>query len=355
MNRTKISVLICLAVTLFLLQAQTAAADGKKIIPLTEIFKPVSIASCGENIYIVHEASVTVISTKDYKVIKTFGKQGEGPREFKLNSSGVGMYMSLEDRRILVNSVGKVSFFTKGGAFISEQKVGPRIRFLARFGKGYIGRTGDFQNDAVYLCFNIYDEKFEKLKEICRRPLPTFKYKDGGRFRDFFSKTLPEFYIAGERVFISGEKADTIDVFDLEGKTAITITVKEKKPRKLTGSDKQAINDVYKTHPWYRNRWELVKEALQFPDYFSALRKFSVADKKIYVQTFNRTAAGTDVLIYDLKGSFIEKVTLPLGESDIATFFLYTIKDGKLYRLYENPDTDTYELHIYSFKTGPKP
>ena len=57
---------------------------AKRVTIFKELLKPNRIYLDQDRIYITERTKVFVYSLKDYKLINTFGKQGEGPGEFKI-------------------------------------------------------------------------------------------------------------------------------------------------------------------------------------------------------------------------------------------------------------------------------
>ncbi len=107
-------------VILLLLLANLVFAT--KIVPLPEIIKPDLIKVDGDDMVIAEKASISIYSLKNFKLIKKFGKEGEGPQEFKLIMGFFGLNISIHPEYIIINSVGKISYFTRKGEFIKEKK-----------------------------------------------------------------------------------------------------------------------------------------------------------------------------------------------------------------------------------------
>ena len=73
-----ILVILILVVSLF--------CYSEKVAVLNEIMKPsLSFAVDGTQLYIPEEGQIFIYSTNDYKLVKKFGKAGEGPQEFRLH------------------------------------------------------------------------------------------------------------------------------------------------------------------------------------------------------------------------------------------------------------------------------
>jgi hypothetical protein len=56
----------------------------------------------------------------------------------------------------------------------------------------------------------------------------------------------------------------------------------------------------------------------------------------------------TKTLIFDLKGKLIKTVSLPLKDMDVKSIYPFTIKNGKLYQLVEDFDSENWYLHVTS-------
>jgi len=116
--------MVCLASIVF---------AGNAVI-LKDHISPGEILLDDNHLYIVESPAISIYSLKDFKLLKTFGKKGEGPQEFK-----GGITVDVQGDHILVNSLKRVSFFSKDGKYINEFNVvgGEQFRPLGK--KGYVG------------------------------------------------------------------------------------------------------------------------------------------------------------------------------------------------------------------------
>ncbi|MCP4153652.1 MAG: hypothetical protein GY757_38340, partial [bacterium] len=102
----KYSILILFILSTLFLQAA-------KVVPLPDLKRPFFIKVDDSQVYISDGPTVSVYFLKDLSLIKKFGRQGEGPREFKTSRRNAGAVMiSLTDELIVVNSVNKISLYT---------------------------------------------------------------------------------------------------------------------------------------------------------------------------------------------------------------------------------------------------
>ncbi len=323
----------------------TNVVFATKIVPLPEILKPDIIKVDDHDMVIAEGASISIYSLKDFKRVKKFGKEGEGPQEFKI-FMGFGMDINIYPEYILVNSIGKISYFTRKGEFIKEKKMSAFNR-MSSFQKKFVGTSmqlGDSRGPQM--AFILYNDKGEKIKEICTHKLPILKGKGGTTLIDLLSSSQvnPQFQTSHDRIFIGGKKRFEIDIYDQEGNFLKSIK-RDYNKQKLTTNDKNKLFEAYKENPIYKRFWESIKSAIIIPDYFPEYKTFLVSNQKVYVQTFKRKEGKTEFLIFDLDGKYLKTSFLPLVYQDIMTPYLYSINGGKIYQLAENEDEE-WELRI---------
>jgi uncharacterized protein YlbG (UPF0298 family) len=87
------------------------------VIELPEIINPDSITVDKDHIYITDFPSVYIYSLKDYRLIKKFGRVGEGPKEWLKYA-----LLSLHDNYLVISDQNKMLFFSKTGDYIKEIK-----------------------------------------------------------------------------------------------------------------------------------------------------------------------------------------------------------------------------------------
>ena len=99
-----------IATWFILLVLCTSVVLPGKIVPLPGHLNPKAVYANGDQIYITEEASIYIYGREDFKLRKKFGREGEGPQEFR----GFGSLYVYPDY-LLVNSTGRISFFTRPG------------------------------------------------------------------------------------------------------------------------------------------------------------------------------------------------------------------------------------------------
>jgi hypothetical protein len=122
MKKFMVIILLILAVWFFAgidynpLGAAPARA-AKKVAVFKEIYKSMQIDVDSNHLYVSQLSTVYIYSLEDFQLKNKFGKEGEGPQEFK----GYAL-LNVQPQVLLINSMGKLSFFNKDGTFIKEMR-----------------------------------------------------------------------------------------------------------------------------------------------------------------------------------------------------------------------------------------
>lgn len=309
---------------------------------------PTQIVVTGDHLYIVELPTVSIYSLKDFKLKKKFGKKGEGPKEFKVfNNYSVGFDIDVQAERLLVNSVGKLSIFSKNGEYTREINVASANSFRF-FGDKFIGFQNVTEGKTSFSTLNIFNSKIEIEKEMIKRE----SWMQAGYGWKFLSTPFPGVIATGDKIFFCGSYSDfKIDVFDHKGKKLSPISIKYKRV-KFKKKDQEIVLQRYYDDPISRPRYEVWKRILKFPRYFPAIRDIFADNKQLYVRTYRKKDKKTEFYVFSTGGQSIKTIFLPIRPSNSKYDFPYlrdsapfTIKDGILYQLIDNPKTEVFELH----------
>jgi hypothetical protein len=315
----------------------------EKTVPMPDILKPDLIKVDGNDLVIAEGVSISIYKLNDFKMIKKIGKEGEGPQEFK-TVMGLGLTVDISPQYLVINSIAKISYFSRNGEFLKEKKVGPGTHMTPFNGK-FVGNAMSFdQKTGPTMAFNLYNNKQEKIKEICSHGLPLIKGKGTVTLLDMISQITPQYQTSIDRIIIGGKQNFEIDIYDSEGNFLKTIK-RDLEKQELSSDDKDKVLEIYRTHPIYKDFWERLKSEIKVPSYFPDYRCFWVSNQKVYVQTFKKKQGRTEFLIFNLNGKYLETLFLPLVYQDIFNAYVYTIDGGKIYQLVENEEEE-WELRI---------
>ncbi len=330
--------------TLLLVLLTVSVFPGKRV-TLAELVNPDSIEVDQYQAYITEGTSIYIYDLENFKMKTKFGKMGEGPKEFMANrqSGNPPLTINVQTKNIVVNSLNKVSFFSKDGNFKNEQKVGAFSDRFIPLGKGFAAQTLTTEEGKRYWRLDIYDSNLNKVKGVFK-----IEHHFQGLGKGFKVLQESRLYAAYDnKLFVAWEKDFNIRVFDSHGGKLYSVNYNyEKLP--VTEEDRRRIIEYFKTNPHLKELYEAIKP-IQLPKYYPAIRNMQINDGKIYAITFKRSNEKTECLIIDLKGKLLDKIYLYLKTIDIFALYPFTINNRNIYQLVETED-ETWELHIDSIK-----
>ena len=313
------------------------------VIPLHDLVKPWTINVDKARIYITEGSVVYIYGKGDFKLIKKFGRRGEGPGEFKTNARNLGLEIDLflHPDHLVINSFHRVSLFTRQGEYI-KQIDGAHGNTFQPLEKKYVGQKYIIDNNVLYNTIWLYDSNFQKIKEIyrCLHGVQARKSFNPFTYYPIVYKTYKN------KVFLDGRDGN-LYIFDQSGEKSAACKLETEKIQ-VKDQDRERYIQYFKTHPdWKEFYQRRLKGLLKFPDYFPVIQAFNVADDRIYILTYKEDKGKSEWLIMDMQGKLVKKIFLPVSFMNVLDIYPYTIKGGKLYQLIENEDEE-WELHIVS-------
>ncbi len=335
-----ILVLIFVIITLF------TSLYPKKIL-LPEIANPLEILLDDKNIYITENVSIYIYSLNNFKLIRKFGKKGEGPGEFKISADQM-LSVSLNNKEIIVKSIGKISYFSKNGLLNKEIKTLPTFTWALHPVKDRFVGVGAVNEGKGFLAINIYDKKLKKIKELSR--ISEEVVREEGKFKFYFLRvpiSVPtSFSVYKNKIYFFWENNSKIKIYNENGSLEKNISVKEDK-LKLSNDYKKLVIKNYKNDksipvPIYQRMYKNI----QFPEYFPFIRDLRVADNKIYAITYKTIKNKSKLIIYNLKGVLLKETYINLIQKDAIRYYPFTIKNGKIYQLIEDLQDESFYLNI---------
>lgn len=329
-----------------LLMVFSMVSYGKKLATLPGLFKPYFIIMDNEQLYVCDGAVVSIYSLKDFSLAAKFGKEGEGPEEFKLSASKNGLFIHPHTDYLLISSVNKVSFYTKEGKFIKEMRVGSNQAAgnYQTIGNKFAGVDFTVGGDlSMVFTINLFDDKFTKIKEIYKRDFMT-------RGSMTFPMVVPIFFVEDNKIIAPVDEAFALNIFDADG-NKISGIHRDYKRLKVKEDYKKGVHQFFKTDPGTKQVYEaFFKKLLKFTDYFPAIQNFIADQGKIYIQTYLKEDGKYEYFIYDLKGKFLKRLFLPVAYMNGLMPSPFTIENHTLYQLIENEDEEEWELHAVEIK-----
>lgn len=336
---------ICLVIQLIFIHYIVFAAEPTAFPHLTN---PEKIFVDADHIYITEFPTVYIHSRKDFKLIKRFGRSGEGPQEFKQQ-----IHLTVQPKELVIQSSGRASVFSRQGEFIREFKSPYAFRVAKGLGKNLVLAKAikDNQSKGFFLTVSICKRNFDPVKEIYR--VPHF-FKDGVPVDivliargNLGRRMSPLFYPYKENVFIEGEHglSGNIYIYDKDGNKTGVITHKYPKMA-LTQTHRKEIKEFFTLIRSAVYRILNQRKMLAYPGHFPAIRIFHVADDNVYVVPYPKVEGKSQLFVFNFRGNLIKKALVALQEQSIFEFSPYTIGKGRIYQLVENSDSGDWELFI---------
>jgi hypothetical protein len=321
-------ILICLlfAVSLF----------GERLTSFPQLRKP-RIIKVGENVICINEGFVMFLyDLNDFKLIKKVGRKGEGPGEFSSD-----LTINILKEKIMIESQGKLSFYSFKGDLIKEMRRSPKYRRLKLLEDRYVVSSGVLSKEVYHNAAKILDADFNELK--------TF-YHDEARYHQQKQKTHRAstwtFDVSEKKCFIVGSSDFKIDVFNKNGDLLYSISPEYERLKYSQEYIDAWFNRIKRNHGM--NAYLNVKQRIRFPEYFPAILDLIVDNGHVYVITYRMKENQSEVFIFNLEGKLVKKTWQPLKNYDGVYLFPYSIKNNYLYQLIDNEDTEVWELHRYS-------
>jgi excinuclease ABC A subunit len=322
-----------------------------QVVPLPGLINPDSITVDNHYIYITDGEIIYIFSMDDFKLKTKFGKEGEGPKEFKINPAGIAkLQIDIQPDTIIVNSNSRVSFFTKDGKYLKEVQINSGNNFK-QIGNHYVGYSTSREGKIIFLTINLYDSTFNKSKEIFRKEY----YVQGNKKFNLVklgcgNARRAVYTVYNEKIFVEGDE-NVIHVFNKKGDEEYVIKLDYDRLKVTEKHKKEILEDLYAIYIGPTMQ-ELIKEKGYFPEYFTA-RIFKIADNKIFIPTYKKQNGKNEFIVLDLKGNVQKKIYLPFKDRTLLLAYPYAIRGNKLYQLFDNDETGGWELHITGFPGEP--
>jgi hypothetical protein len=319
----------------------TSLVMGGKVVPLADLIKPDSIVIDESQIYITDDIMICIYNLEDFTLKKRFGQEGEGPGEFLRNrqTGNPPLSIDVQTENLMVNSLNKISIFSKQGKFVNEHKVLDRGDKFVPLGNGFAGE-GDLRTGTTrYVTVNIYDRNVKKIKQVFQVLHPLQKIGAGFRML-----SEPRIFISHKnRLFVTLDNEFIIRTYDSQGNLKNQIKLDYIRI-KVSGKDRERVDKYLKNHPRIKELYSLLKP-IHFPEYYPAIRDMRIVEDKIYLVSWKKRDQSTECMVLNLQGRMLKQVFLPIRYVDELEIYPFTFKNNRLYQLVENSDEE-WELQV---------
>lgn len=337
---------VVLFVMLFWMVSQDAAAQGFE---LPEVAAPAMMAVHGGKLYILERTTIFIYSLKQKKLLKTFGKEGEGPGEFMINPFGPPLSLVVSDGKLVINSINKLSYFTLDGQYLKEHPAPPNTIFVPA-GNVYLGIGAAVvdKDSQPSLAFRIFDNEFKPTNVLYFTKIKV------GNLRHILLPMEALHYnpVYKDKLYVvNSTQGFVIDCFDLSGKKLYSIE-KEYEKLPITDRYKKEAREWFKTDPNFRRIQEIILPGLTFEKYMPPVKEMYISNDIIYTFTHKEKDGKNELILMDLKGKELYRTYLQMPETDVYTYYPYlcTISGNTYYMLKENEDSEVVELVIQTIR-----
>ena len=341
--KTQFVAIICL----FIFSESCRDYTNKEIITLKGIENPISIFGSDQKLFITAGEFGTTIfeySSDKFELLCSYGKKGEGSGKFTTNA-GEGVHISTLGNNIFVTSFWKVSEFNISGKLVKEIRGAPNTYFYKKFANGFVGVGYKEKNRIGYYSINIYSDSLKLVKELYAVE-NSYNPNIGNRV---LTKEYG-FCIGADKIFTKGQSDEyCIEVFDINGNHLSTIdqvfdriNIKEE--------NKNAILDLYKNHPNFKDFYDEIVKDIIFPEKLPAINQIAASDDYLYVITNTTVDDNTEIHILNHKGELINKVNIPLVWSNANIIAPLTVQNHTIFQLVESSQETNPNSSLYVFR-----
>lgn len=318
---------------------------ARKLAALPQLNQPISVEIDENELYVLDEVVVHVYSLNDCRLLRKFGKKGEGQGQLMPNSE-VPLAMNIANGNVYLNSQIKMIRFSKKGEIIKEQPIPFSFQTIP-FGENYVSIKISTMHTANTFNVILYDPDFNQLKLLYSRVRIPLSQR--GKF-----SLPPELIIvrgSKDKLFVFDQKKGfVLDIFDLRGNRLNDIKVDY--PRiKMTESFKKTAEAWFRTQPSFHMATEELREMIYFPDYLPMMRNFIIKNQKLYIQTYNTRANSSEFIVLDFDGKLVKQTFLPDYEASPIQFNssnIFTFHNGQYYYLVKTESG--WEIHVEEIK-----
>ncbi len=315
----------------FLLPAQ-------EVFDLTEVEKPDGIAVDHDFVYISEGPSVSVFSGEKLKRVMEFGREGEGPGEFKRFAR-----VFPQTDQLVVFSLGKLSYFTRQGEFIREIRLVGRSVFVEPLADGFVcdEMSRDPKDSMVMKELKVHVTGKNSTTVIGRFPY----YMQPGRKTNLLLETQNSFHVDGNSIVVDNELRELL-VFDGSGRKISTIVPDFGAPVAVTAEDIRRIDDYYGADPRFGEYYRQSRQQIEFSDHFPFIKEFRVNGGKAYILTYAVKDGKSEILVYNLSGKFVVRTWIKTADVLPNVTQPFAVFDDTVYQLADDEERDVWTLMV---------
>jgi hypothetical protein len=279
---------------------------SKKLAVLPQLTAPIMIEIDGDKLYVLEDAEVYVYSLKDFRLLRKFGKRGEGPGQL-IPDTEVPLAMNIVNGTVYLNSQIKMVKYSREGKFLAEQRIPFSFQTIP-FDNNYVSIKIAAMHNVQSFMVALLDPGFNKPEHLYSRE--RISPSQRGRL-----SLPPEIIIirsSGDKLFLFDQqsKGFVINRFDRKGKQLKPIKMDYQRIKTGESFEKDAIT-WFKAQPSFHMAAEELRGMIYFPDYLPVIRNFLAGKQRLYIQTYKTVNHLSEFFILDFEGRLIKQTYLP--------------------------------------------
>jgi len=288
---------------------------------------------------------VDIYELNPFRYIKQASKYGAGPGECPVMPS-----MVIYPDYFYLFRYGRCMYFSLNGDYIKEYRIPkPNLHLFAPLGKNFLSHKITDDQTASYhelsICTYTEKEGIRHKKVAYIYVSPHRKQKNNRYmycpFGDFF-----KYSIVGDKIFIpDSTRGMFAEIYDFNGNRFSQIRLNYEKLT-VPEENKKKLKEKLEAIPAFSAMKD--RYYLDFLEYYPAFQYAALDKGKVYFLTFYKKGQMREIIIADWKGKFIKRsyVTV-LNDTEIIKC---AISDNKFYYLFENEESEEWELHVEDIK-----
>ena len=346
---------------LFFILFLVLAVQAEKVGELTDLARPQGMIVKQNRLYVIEGARLFSYRLPSLHLVKTFGKEGEGPGELQTHALLPNRIVPCSSG-LMVEGLVKIMLVSPDLELIREIRkrgVAYQLYRLKPFGQGFVGVRMVIENPKIFLTLTLFDGEMKVVKDLYRQETVD-RDKEVIMVRDTI-----HYQVHSDRLYVEeSEGGFRIGVYS--GKGERIKRIKHERPgRKLTGADRDAILEDLRADNMIsriiksQGGWVNFKKqaTFTFPETFPAIKDLLVDGDKLYVLTFHHRESREEWVVLDLNGRVLGVAYLPKPRQSSFTLRslgrenrFFAIADSTFYYLMEDDENEVWALHREKIK-----
>lgn len=311
---------------------------GELVAKMPEVIYPFFLTISEGRIYIVENSSTAhfySINSNEVTFVRTFGREGQGPGEFRF------MYrIRVQEDHLDISGVNKLARFSLDGEYLDEVKVTISAfkGAIYQIGENYLVRDLQFSPKETTVTIRLYDNYFKLIREVA-----THKESGGLEKINLVSEVFSPGVVEDQIFIISSGKESVVTFYDQNGIQQKQIRL-PLEPIKMTADLKEAIIKPLLERPDLKQRWNTFKDRIYLPKKTPGLDYFDIIDGKFIARTYKYNLDLVEFVIFNQQGQELQRIFLP-HTGRLSNGILFCFYQGCYYYLQENIEEETWELY----------